>query len=319
MGELGFVSADVTAPQVRARGIEGESDFYIVRNLLIETYPITPPGFNWDIRRWDGSFFYSEKPGWDRRWRGEVRLWETAEGRLVGAAHPDSGGDGFVQLHPDFRKIEGEMIAWAEEHLARASGAGSPRELRIYAYEYDAPRHRLLAERGYEKTASGGMNRRMRFGQRPLPRAEMAEGYTLRTTRPEDEADCQRIADILNAAFGRDSHTAAEFRTFAMQAPCYRNELDMVATARGGSFAAYVGMVYDEANRCAFFEPVCTHPDHRRKGLASTLMHEGLHRVKALGATDVYVDTGDRVAANRLYESMGFTEAYKGYDWRKII
>ena len=47
-------------------------------------------------------------------------------------------------------------------------------------------------------------------------------------------------------------------------------------------------------------------------------MHEGLLRLKALGAVDATVDTGDMEAANALYTSIGFTEAYKGYSWRKV-
>ena len=92
-----------------------------------------------------------------------------------------------------------------------------------------------------------------------------------------------------------------------------------MAVAPDGTFAAYVGVPYDEANKCGIFEPVCTHPDHRRKGLARTLMLEGLQRLKTLGAVDVHVETGDMIPANRLYDSIGFTEAYKGFVWRKIF
>ncbi len=48
-------------------------------------------------------------------------------------------------------------------------------------------------------------------------------------------------------------------------------------------------------------------------------MLDGLQRLKALGAVDVFVDTGDQVAANKLYEAVGFTEAYKGFIWRKLL
>ena len=51
------------------------------------------------------------------------------------------------------------------------------------------------------------------------------------------------------------------------------------------------------------------------KGLAKALMQEGLHRLKAVGAISVTVETGDMIPANRLYTSMGFTEMYKGYYW----
>ena len=48
-------------------------------------------------------------------------------------------------------------------------------------------------------------------------------------------------------------------------------------------------------------------------------MVEGLHRLKALGATDVIVDTGDMIPANRLYDSIGFTEVCRGHTWRKKV
>lgn len=46
-------------------------------------------------------------------------------------------------------------------------------------------------------------------------------------------------------------------------------------------------------------------------------MVEGLQRLKALGAVDVSVDTGDMIPANRLYDSIGFTEVCLGHGWRK--
>jgi GNAT superfamily N-acetyltransferase len=165
----------------------------------------------------------------------------------------------------------------------------------------------------------GGMIRHMRLGCQLRPTVELADGYTLRTTQPDDLDDCQRVADLLNAAFGRTFHNAQEFHNFARRAPCFRNDLDLVAVAPDGSFGAYIGIPYDEANRWGIFEPVCTHPDHQRKGLARALMHEGLLRLWALGATDASVDTGDAVPANAFYTAMGFTEAYKGYSWRKWL
>ena len=149
-----------------------------------------------------------------------------------------------------------------------------------------------------------------------MPVPEIAAGYTLRETRP-DPADDQGIADILNAAFRRTIHTAAEFRGFASAAPSYRRDLDLVAEAPAGGFGAYVGITWDPANRRGIFEPVCTHPEHRRRGLALTLMREGLRRLRALGAADAYVETGDMGPANGLYDAVGFTEAYLGHYWER--
>ena len=309
--------ADAPAPEtVTARAYRDDADFWRIRQLCLDTYRITPVGWNWEIRRWEGQRFHDADPAPDPCWPAWIRLWETAEGRLVGVAHPEGRlGEGFLQLQPDFRHLEAEMVAWCEEHLAAPVESGG-RRLRFYVHDYDTPRRRLLAERGWAESSEWGMMRRLRLGGRALPVPEMAAGYLLRETRP-DPADDQAVADILNAAFGRSIHTAAEFRGFASTAPSYRRDLDLVAEAPAGGFGAYVGITWDPANRRGIFEPVCTHPGHRRRGLALTLMREGLRRLRALGATDAFVETGDMGPANGLYEAVGFTEAYLGHSWER--
>jgi ribosomal protein S18 acetylase RimI-like enzyme len=300
-----------------SRPFRDDADFWRIRDLAIETYPITGPGWNWDIRRWDGSRFYEENPVLNPDWQRTIRLWETAGGQLAGAINGYGRGLFYLQLHPDFRAIEEEMIAWAEEVFAVSAPDAQQREIHIEVYEYDAPRLRILRRRGYEKLPEVGVFRKMRLGNQPLPVVRMAEGYRLRPIRHEDLEDCQRLADLLNAAFNRTFHTAGEFYQFARLAPSYRQDLHLVAEAPDGAFAAHVAAIYDEANRRALYEPVCTHPLHRCKSLAQSLMFECLHRLKAIGAHEVTVETGDAEPANALYDSIGFTEVYKSYVWRR--
>ncbi len=98
----------------------------------------------------------------------------------------------------------------------------------------------------------------------------------------------------------------------------FLNELNLVMVAPDGSFAAHAALNYVGAIGYAIFEPVCTHPDHRQRGLAKALMLEGLRRVRDIGARIVEVSTGDADAANALYDSIGFTEYYKAYAWKKV-
>ena len=103
------------------------------------------------------------------------------------------------------------------------------------------------------------------------------------------------------------------------QCPSFRQHLDLVAVAPDGDFAAYVGIPFDHVNRRGIFEPVCTHPNHRQKGLAKALMQEALLRLERMDAVDVTVETGDAIPANALYNSMGFTRTEKGCHWRKLL
>ena len=305
--------------QITFRPFRSDEDFHKVRSLLDETYPITPTGYNWEVRRWDGWRYYKDDTKWNPAWEEQVCLWRTEAGKLVGVVHPEGPGVAFLQLHPDFRRIEEEMVSWAEQHLASPTIDGNQRRLSTYVFEYDSPRKILLERRGWKKESSGGVLRRLRLGLKRYAHPVIADGYQLRPTRPDDHSDCQRLADLINAAFNRDFHTASEFMNFAAKAECFRSDLSLAAVAPDGSFAAYVAASINGVHNCGIFEPVCTHPDHRRKSLAQTLMSEGLVRLQALDATDVYVSTGDQVAANLLYDSMGFTEAYQEREWTRLF
>lgn len=300
-----------------SRPAEGNDDYWRIYRLLVENVHIAPMGFNWDMRRLEGKRFYDPNPSGDDSWRENVQLWETEQGKLVGVAHSDGPDLPYLELDPDYRHLEPEMIDWAEANLRGPAKDGAGEQMHFFVYEYDVYRQGLLAARGYEKMPYGGVIRHMRFGKRPLAHPTLAAGYTLRATNPEDPDDCQKIADLLNAAFGRTFHNAAEYQWFTRNAPSFRQYLDLVAVAADGAFASYVGIPYDDLNRRGIFEPVCTHPDHRQRGLGKALMQEGLLRLKKMGAIDVTVETGDMVPANALYNSLGFTEMYKGYYWRR--
>lgn len=302
------------SPAITSRPYRTDDDFWKLRHLLIDAFPITPLGWNWDLRRWDGERFHDAEPDKPAEWMNGIRFWETPEGHLAGAAFAQRAGEIHLQLHPDFRHLEAEMLAWAEEHLA---GKG---QVELVVQEYDALRQALLADRGYQKTEAGEMFRRMRFGARQLPeRHALPDGYSLRHINPDNWADCERIARLLNTAFRRTFHSAQEYHNFTHRAPSYRAEMDLIAVAPDDTIVTLVSVNYVPEIRFAIFEPVCTHLDHRQKGLAQSLMIEGLHRARAFGAHEIAVGTGDMVPANALYNSLGFDEAYKAYAWVKTL
>ena len=304
--------------QITQRVASDEEDFWRIRRFLSATYPLTPLGFNWEVRRWDGSRFHREESTWPGpRERNRVAMWESAPGALVGVVNAEALGDAYLQLHPAFRHLEDAMIQWAVDHLSVPTQHGFT-QFEMFAFDYDTQRQEKLATHGFEKTARGGVSRRMRLAERPPADTPPIAPYRLGTTEPDELANCQRVADLLNAAFRRTGHTAQEFQTFTRHAPSYRPALDLVAQAPDGSFAAYVGIAYDPETRHATFEPVCTHPEHQRRGLAKALMLDGIRRLHELGAHDVTVETGDMLPANRLYASLGFTEVARGAVWVRV-
>ncbi len=290
-----------------------EDDYLRVRQLLVDCLPITAPGFLWEVRRWDGSRFYQPDPAFDPRWGQDARAWEDAAGRVVAAAHREGRGEVHLQVHPAHRDLEGEMLAWAEDRLAIDADGG--RRLVTPVRDYDRLRQLLLEARGWHRTDAWGVTRWLRFGTRPVAPSDVAAGYAVRSLRPGERDEACRIAALLNAAFGRTWHDAPEYLTFERHAPDHDPRLHLVAEAADGSFAAHVGVTLEPVNRLAIVEPVCTHPDHRRHGLAETLLRQGLELARQAGATQACVDTGDGEGANRLYEAVGFLEVFPAWDW----
>jgi mycothiol synthase len=307
----------------RARPCTGDADFMRVRDLLIDAYRSETWDHNWEVRRWEGWRCWHNVPGDDAEeggdWTAQVCLWEAEDGTLIGAVHPEGPGFIALQVHPDARSraLENAMLEWAEANLSVPTEDGQ-RRVRLSVPEYDTERQALLLERGYVKTENYGYNRRRRFDL-PLPDVPPVEGYRVRSLREGDLGDAGRWADVIRAVFKHANPSAETYHVFQTTSPSYRCDLHLVAEAPDGSFAAFCGITWVPTLRVGIFEPVGTHPDHRRKGLQVALMGEGLRRLQALGAVEALVGTGDMAPANRLYEAMGFTDAHIDYLWQKVF
>ena len=95
---------------------DGDEDWWRVRRLLVGSHAAAPPSWNWGIRRWDGARFHNEVPRLAEGFAGRSAVWETADGRLVGAVHPEGerGDEAFLELDPDSRHLQPAMLDWAE-------------------------------------------------------------------------------------------------------------------------------------------------------------------------------------------------------------
>jgi ribosomal protein S18 acetylase RimI-like enzyme len=302
----------VTTTGIGDRPYRGADDFWPIRGFLAELYPISPPGVPWDVRRWDGSYCHSDPPGLDETRAARTRVWETSGGRIVALAMCEGGRQIHPQAHPEYRELLGEVIRWSED----AAAAAGIDPVLLHVWEHDAATRRIVESRGYRRTEGWEILRSLRFGEEPLPEPSLPQGYVMRPTR-NDEADHAAIAALLNAAFGRDFHHSGELRNFQATAPSFRRALDLVAAGPDGSLAAYAAVCWDSANSRGVFEPVCTHPEHRERGLAKALMLEGMRRARAMGARVIDVGTGDMDPANALYASLPFAEVYRGRLWEK--
>lgn len=294
-----------------SRPYSNEFDYARMRALVREIYAQAGPPVYCTLGELDWWRF----PDADPQAAMQAQLWFDPDEHLIGFAWPGPRQVDLV-VHPGYSFIEDEMLAWSEDHQQAARHPEeAPVTLTAWAFERDHARQSLLRERGYEATEYS-LCYRSRSLESAVARPLLPAGYTF--GYQTDDSIAARVATHRDA-FDSTKMTVASYRA-ARRAPTYREDLDLVVRAPDGSIAAFALVWFDEANRMGTFEPVGTHSSQRRRGLARALMHEGMRRLRALGAETAYVVSGgDEGAANRLYDGVGFATIARNRAWLKRL
>ncbi len=221
---------------------------------------------------------------------GSVRAWSWIWGHLVhwGIRPGDPTTDEQILeaiLRDAIVRTAGRPEAWVPED-DRASLA----TLHRFGFR---PRQLRLSQ--YQQRVDGVA----RIADSTLP-----AGYRMRRLEGPDEIPAR--VEIHRAAFAPSAMTAERYARLTTL-PGYRYDDDLVVEAPDGSLAAFAMAWWDPVARVGEFEPVGTHPDHRRRGLGRALLNHGLRRYRDLGAGLVQVySMSDNAASEGLYQAVGF-------------
>lgn len=304
------------------RNYQGEDDYWRIREFLREVFLLNGRReVCWQPYRFDYWRWHINENLEKMRLENSIFLWETSEGKIAAVLNPDRSGEAFFQLHPAYQNpdLEQEMLDTAEEKLALKIEGGRCK-LRVWINEHEASEVELVEKRGYTRTEWAEFQRRRSLDD-PIPEAPVAHGYTIRSLglglEVLERAYASGLAfhegDIKTAVENRDDIT---WFLNVQNCPLYRRDLDIVAIAPDGAVASFCTVWFDDVTRTGSFEPVATVPAHQRKGLGKAVMYEGMRRIKRLGATLAYVGSYDE-PAHTLYESVGFTDYDKSWQWTR--
>jgi ribosomal protein S18 acetylase RimI-like enzyme len=238
---------------------------------------------------------FSRGPGdWSVRfWRHDGRDvawgWAQLPKKLDACVHPDHRDDGLLD----------ELLDWYEAQ-------SECEELVVWAQSTDGSMLTALDRRGYADTGLEPMAiHHISLDAEPAP--DVPEGFRLRTVEPADLAARVELHRIV----WEPSRVTTETYARMTRAWPYRRDLDCVVQAPDGRLAAYCLAWLDDANAAGELEPVGTHPDFRRLGLAASVCRFALQRLAEEGATQAvvyaFVDPANP-GPKLLYESIGFRE-----------
>ena len=289
---------------------ENEDDYWRIRGFLREVSLLNDRhDFSWSLLRWDYWVWHVNMNIFHMKLEDVVHIW-TVNGKLVAVLNPDSSGEAFFQVHPQYHTADllAEMLDHAEAKLPNKREDGTC-ELIAWVNEKDALHKDVLTRCGYIRSKYKAEHMRYRSLIQPVADTVPPSGYTVRALG--DESELPARSWLSWKGFHPDEpdekYQGWEWYKNVQRIPLYRRDLDILAVASDGELAAFCTVWFDDVTRTAVFEPVATHPAHQKRGLGKAVMSEGLRRAQKLGANLATVSSYSE-GAHALYASMGFTK-----------
>jgi hypothetical protein len=302
--------------KARMRAYSGPDDFFRIRDFLKTAYTSFGKPTNWGLERWNWGRYHPLvfTGDWDahiRYFENSISMWEDTGGRILAVLNterPAPSAEAYIQRVPEADALLDDILARAEATLADpASG-----KLSVDIYDHDAALIAAAGRRGYVRQNWTSYWSEMEINGEEAPALE--PGFFIMSM-----ADPRARLDLRGKAMGlgfdhpdpSDWCTPGEYGQ-VQKAPDYRPENDLVVVAPDGEYVSLCIVWYDDWNRFGVFEPVCTHPNFRRRGMGRAVIREGLNRLYRLGARKAYVGSGQE-----FYAAIGFKRLYPGSFWQK--
>lgn len=221
------------------------------------------------------------------------------DGQMVAlATHDMTLGQAYLLTQPGGEAHLPALLSYAEAHLA------GPEGLSVAVEAGDAPLRALLLQAGYRPAQDQEVI--LTHGLQSLG-YDLPEGY--RMVSLADEYRPQAYKAVIWQGFGHGDEVPPVQPEDEVARPHDQAALKLFVQAPDGSYAAHCGMWYAPGDACAYVEPVCTVPRHRRMGLGRAAVLEGLRRCRDLGALCARV-----ISDQGFYHALGFRETAR-YDF----
>lgn len=294
---------------VHSRAYGLAADFALAHAFLTELYQPGNADGQWFAPIWEYALWH---PWFDAAHADANRLWFEGDQVVAMVCYELYLGEAFFAVRPGYELLFADMLDHAEAHLGSTDDHGG-RRLQVYLTDQRPEWLAAVAARGYQRRAEDDRPMCRLAMPEPFPATELPDGYRL-TTLAEDN-NLAELHRLLHRGFGHGDEPEDDGladRRQMQRAPHYRHDLQVVVVSPVGRFVAYAGMWYDPVNRFGYVEPVCTDPDHRRLGLGTAAVLEGVRRCGLLGADCAYVGS-----TQPFYQSMGFRYLHRQECWRR--
>ena len=232
------------------------------------------------------------------------RIWFDDEQIVALVFYENPVTDVYFSLRPGYEFLAEEMISYAESDMPKKDG-----KKRLVIFGAQTALIEAAKKVGWRREF--GYWEKVRDFSEPLERS-LPDGYRF-AEAPLDVAKC---CECCWKGFDHEAEEGPwdgdyEHAFQLMAAPHATDKLDVAIENEAGEYVCYAGMWWTPENKLAYMEPLCTVPEHRRKGLAAAAMSELYRRMKPLGATHM---TG---GGDPFYDRVGFKPTIEWIFWVK--
>lgn len=287
-----------------------KNDIWIIRDFLQEVTGVFDGKLNWPIDRLNFTYAMSRSMNdvSEELYRECIRIVEL-DGDIIAVVltEGERRGEAFIESlsHDLDEALLNELFDHIEENLMLEEDDKKFVNLRIAR---DATKVIGLAKsRGYKKLDWSEIRSKKMLTE-ILP-FELPEGYKVAEHK---DISFEEKALGHGKAFGYDDKPvylkrSEEGLKLLTTMKDYEEELDIHIINESNQVVAFCTMWYDEKNKCGFLEPVGTHPDFRRLGLAKNAIFYACNKIFERGATAVFVGSDQK-----FYKAIGFEEDFYG-------
>jgi mycothiol synthase len=294
---------------ITSRIYEDEKDFQIIVDILLK---IRPSKY---INDYPGKVDLEERMA-SALVRANTRLWFDADQPIAWAC-VDEFNNLLWEFDNQYEELIGvKIVEWGESCIRRKPANGETATLDTNCREDYAARISFLQRHGFRHTGDANVAMTRSLSE-PIPDPVLPQGFIIRPIKGIEEAAA--VATMHRAAFGTEYMTT-ENRLIIMNTGGYNPTLDLLAIAPNGNIAAYCSCSVNDQTRIGMTDPVATHPDYQRMGLACALLLTGMRLLKERGMESAHLGTsGENIAMQKTAESVRFQIEHRTLWFSKMI
>ena len=263
--------------------------------------PFAQHAWGWDIGRfvdwrWASTVFERVAPDW---FSAHCRVFRNGLGiRALAIAEYGAESECILTPGPD-RQIAAFVLGWLmDQHARRGIG------LQFECSESEEWLRGLFASAGLVERTPTGVDWEYDLHDLGDP-PPIADGFTIESLLDARDGDHAGIAECIRVGFGTEIDHEPDLRNLELN-PLFRPELSLFARSPDGRIAAYCRGTVDPDTGVASIDPVVSHPDFQRMGLAKAVVHACFRAQRAVGGRLSYIGSAPEPAPGTyLYRSLG--------------